>query len=185
MADEDLRNEIETEGAAQEEDAIELKHALAQEKQKAETYLANWQRAQADYINYKRRGEQEKQEVSQLANSALILHLLPVLDDLERAFTAIPPELARVSWVDGIRLIDRKVRTTLEAQGLSLIEAVGEPFDPRWHEAVREDNGREGLILAEVQKGYKFRDQILRPSKVVVGNGEKDKAERDQGKAWS
>ncbi|MFC2052042.1 nucleotide exchange factor GrpE [Chloroflexota bacterium] len=155
------------------EDNIEvLKESLAEEKRKAESYLANWQRAQADFVNYKRRSEQERGENSKFANSALILNLLPILDDWERALNAIPPRLAKHTWVDGISLIERKFRTSLEAQGLSPIEAVGELFDPRLHEAIRQDKGKEGIVLEEVQKGYKFHDRVIRPSKVVVGNGE-------------
>ncbi len=177
MADEDLikenknNKEVEPE-VAEKEDIGELKQALAKEKEKAESYLANWQRAQADFINYKRRSEQEREEISKFANSALILNLLPVLDDLERAFAAIPPNLAKRSWVEGVRLIEHKLQASLETQGLSLIKAVGEPFDPRLHEAIRQDKGKEGIVIEEVQKGYKFRDRVIRPSKVVVGNGE-------------
>ena len=76
--------------------------------------------------------------------------------------------------MDGIRLIWSKLRATLEAQGLSEIKAVGEPFDPHYHEAVREDKGKEGVVIEEVQKGYKFHDRIIRPTKVVVGNGEEE-----------
>ncbi|MFC1941061.1 nucleotide exchange factor GrpE [Chloroflexota bacterium] len=157
-----------------EKDIEALKQTLAEEKEKAESYLANWQRAQADLINYKRRSEQEKEEISQFANSTLMLNILPVLDDLERAFASIPPKLARISWLDGIRLIERKMRASLEAQGLSPIQTVGELFDPHLHEAVRQDKGKEGIVIEEVQKGYKFRDRVLRPSRVVVGNGEEE-----------
>jgi len=161
-----------------EEDVGELKQALAEEKEKAESYLANWQRAQADFINYKRRSEQEKEETNKFANSVLMLNLLPILDDLERACDAIPPSLAKRSWVDGIRLIERKLRASLKAQGLSPIKAVGELFDPHLHEAIRQDKGKEGIVIEEMQKGYKFHDRIIRPSKVVVGNGEaKEKKE--------
>ena len=154
------------------EDIVALKQALAEAKAKAEDNLANWQRAQADFINYKRRAEQEKEEITKFANSILVLNLLPVLDDLGRAFASISPRLIKLSWVDGIRLIGRKLQTTLEAQGLSEIEALGEAFDPYLHEAVRQDKGKEGIVVEEVQKGYKFRDKVIRPSKVVVGNGE-------------
>lgn len=154
------------------EDIATLRQSLAEAEAKAEANLAGWQRAQADFINYKRRTEQEREEIGQFAQASLILNLLPALDDLERALAAIPPRLTKTSWVDGIRLIWNKLQTTLKAQGLSEIEAVGEPFDPHLHEAVRQDKGREGVVVAEVQKGYKFRDKILRPSKVVVGNGE-------------
>lgn len=159
------------------EEAEALKQALAEEKAKAEANLAGWQRAQADFINYKRRSEQEKEEMAKFANITLLLNLLPVLDDLERAFAAIPLELAEADWVVGIRLIERKWRATLEAQGLSQIEALGEPFDPRLHEAVRQEKGKDGIVVEEIQKGYKFHDRVIRPSKVAVGNGEEDKKE--------
>ncbi len=171
MTEEELTNEVEPQ-VAEAEDLEELKQALAEEKEKAESYLANWQRAQADLINYKRRSEQEKEEISKFANSALMLNILPVLDDLERAFASIPPKLAKLGWIDGVRLIERKLRASLEAQGLSPIQAVGEPFDPHLHEAVRQDKGKEGIVIEEVQKGYKFHDRVLRPSRIVVGNGE-------------
>ncbi len=162
---------------AEVEDIETLKQVLAKEKVKAEGYLANWQRAQADFINYKRRTEQEKEEISKFANSILMLNLLPVLDDLERAFMSIPPRLAKLSWVDGIGLIERKLRASLEALGLSEIKALGEPFDPHLHEAVREDKGIDGVVIEELQKGYKLHDRVIRPTMVVVGNGEKVKEE--------
>ena len=76
--------------------------------------------------------------------------------------------------MDGIKLIERKLRATLEAQGLSEIKALGEPFDPHFHEAVMQDKGKEGAVVEEVQKGYKFNDRVIRPTKVVVGNGEEE-----------
>ena len=150
----------------------ELRQALTEEKEKAEKNLANWQRAQADFANYKRRTDQEKEELGKFANSGLILSLLPFLDDLERALGSVPPELAGVGWVDGVKLIERKFLAGLEKQGVSVIKALGELFDPRLHEAVREDAGKEGIIIQEVQRGYKLNDKVLRPSRVVVGNGE-------------
>ena len=157
------------------EDIEPLRQALAEERAKAEANLAGWQRAQADFANYKRRSEQEKEEIGKFVNSVLMLNLLPILDDLERATTSIPLRLAKLSWVDGIRLIERKLRAILEAQGLSPIKALGEPFDPTLHEAVRQDKGKEGIVVEELQKGYKFYDKVIRPSKVVVGNGEEEK----------
>jgi len=171
MAEEELTNEVESE-VAETEDVEALKQALAEEKEKAENYLANWQRAQADFINYKRRSEQEKEEHSEFANSVLMLGLLPIFDDFERAIATIPPRLDKLSWIDGIKLIERKLRASLEAQGLSPIKALGEPFNPYLHEAVRQDKGEEGIVIEEVQKGYKFHDRVIRASRVVVGNGE-------------
>ena len=154
------------------EDAGALRQALAEEKARAEANLAGWQRAQADYMNHKRRAEQEKEETIKFANTTLMLSLLPVLDDWERAFAAMPHRLARLDWIDGIKLIDRKLRATLEAQGLSPIKALGEPFDPNLHEAIRQDSGKDGFVVGEMQKGYTFHDRVIRPAKVAVGNGE-------------
>ncbi|MBI2288394.1 MAG: nucleotide exchange factor GrpE [Chloroflexi bacterium] len=179
MAPESQNDNNETElGITDKEDIEALKQALSAEKEKTENYLASWQRAQADFINYKRHAEQEKQEISRFANSALILSLLPILDDLERAFVSMPPELAKLDWIEGIRLIGRKLRSNLESMGLSPIQALGEPFDPRLHEAVRQDNGKEGIIIGEVNKGYKFHDRVIRPSQVVVGNGQQADEEK-------
>jgi molecular chaperone GrpE len=156
-----------------------LKQALAEEKTKAEEYLAGWQRAQADFANYKRRIEQDKEEMSKFANTTLILSILPVLDDLERALTSIPPRSAKRGWVEGIELIWRKLQATLEAQGVSQIKALGEPFDPNLHEAARQGKGEEGIVVEEIQKGYRLHDRVIRPSKVVVGGGEEAEKKED------
>jgi len=167
---------------AGEEDAAALKQALTEEKTKSAGYLTNWQRAQADFTNYKRRSEQEKEEISKFANAVLMLSLLPILDDLERAFTSIPDHLAKLSWVDGIKLIERKFRASLEAQGLSQIKALGEPFDPKFHEAAMHGKGKEGIVIEELQKGYKLHDRVVRPSVVVVGNGEEETEKKGEEK---
>jgi len=173
--EEGLNEEVEV---SELEDTEALKQALAEEKARAEANLAGWQRAQADFINYKRRSEQEKEEIGKFANSILILSLLPILDDWERALASIPDDLADLSWVDGIRLIERKIRGILEAQGLSPIKAIGEPFDPNLHEAAMQGKGKEGIVVDELQKGYKLYDRVIRPAKVVVGNGEEEKEEQ-------
>ena len=138
MTEEEITNEVNSE-AAEADDVESLKKALAEEKEKAENYLTNWQRAQADFINYKRRSEQEAGERRRLANSGLLLSLLPAIDDLERALASVPPDITEDSWVDGIRLINNKVSAELEAQGVVAIKALGEPFDPNLHEAVRQE----------------------------------------------
>jgi len=158
------------------EDVTALKKEMAELKAKVEANLAGWQRAQADFVNYKRRTEQEREETIKLANASLVLSLLPILDDFERAVNSCPPELSGLAWVEGIRLIGRKLRASLETQGLSPIPALGEPFDPRLHEAIRQAPGKEGIILEEVQKGYKLYDRVLRPSQVwsEMGRGQKE-----------
>jgi len=159
-------------GIEQAEDIETLQQALAEEKEKAEKYLANWQRCQADFVNYKQRAEQEKGEIIEFANSTLICNLLPIIDDLERAFASVPADLDESNWTEGIKLIYNKLKGTLEAQGLTEIKAKGEPFDPRLHEAVMQQEGEEGMVIEETQKGYKFREKVIRPSLVIVGKGE-------------
>lgn len=154
------------------EQTAALKDALAQEKARAEIYLAHLQRSQADFVNLKRRTEQDKAEASKFASATLILNLLPVLDDLERAFTSVPAQLASLTWVEGIHLIYRKLAAVLEAQDLSTIKAVGEKFDPRLHEAVQYVEGEEGVVLEEVQRGYRLHDRVIRPTLAVVGKGQ-------------
>ncbi len=157
---------------AENEDIESLKQALAEEQAKAEANLAGWQRAQADFSNFKKRSEQEREDFTRFANASLMLELLPLLDDLERALEHVPAKLSGLAWVDGISLIYRKFRATLESQGLTQIEALGKPFDPSLHEAVRQDKGEEGIVIEEIRKGYQLHDKVIRPTMVVVGNGE-------------
>jgi len=164
---ESVENEQET--AAQALDVDTLKRQVEEEKQKAEGYLANWQRAQADFINYKRRTEQEKNELTKFSTAMLILNLLPVMDDLERALSTVPTALAGLSWFDGLRLIHRKLVAILENQGLQAIEAEGKDFDPNLHEAIMHVEGEEGKVVQVMQKGYKLHDRIIRPAMVTVG----------------
>jgi molecular chaperone GrpE len=161
------------------EDIESLKQALGEEKLKAEKYLANWQRAEADLANYKKRSEQERSGVIEFVNAELILSLLPVLDDLERALDSTPDELAELSWVNGIELVCRKLRDALEAHGLSEIKALEEVFDPRYHEAMMEGDGDEGKVIEVARKGYKLHDRVIRPARVIVGKGGEKKKNRE------
>lgn len=163
--------EKEEELPVQEEDIESVTRALNEEKEKAEKYLANWQRAEADLINFKKRSEQEKAEIIKFANAMLVMSLLPILDDFERALDNVSIKLAGFTWVDGIRLIQRKLQAVLESQGLSQIEALGNDFDPAVHEAVLSEAGEEGKVIEELQKGYKFHERVLRPAMVKVGKG--------------
>jgi molecular chaperone GrpE len=149
-----------------------LEAQLDKARAEAQRYLANWQRSEADFSNYKRRMEQERGEAHRMANAALIINTLPVLDDLERALASLDISLAGLTWFDGIRLIYRKLLLVLENAGVRQIEAEGQAFDPRFHEAVMHGPGPEGKVVAEVQRGYKLHDRVLRPAMVVVGKGE-------------
>jgi molecular chaperone GrpE len=151
-----------------------LEQELAAEKKKAEEYLASWQRSQADFINYKRRMEQERLDFNCYANQNFACSILPILDDLERAINAIPEEFSKHDWVEGVKLVERKFKTSLEGLGVKPLLCLGMAFDPNLHEAIRQDKGQEGMIIAELQKGYTLNGKLLRPARVAVGTGEED-----------
>lgn len=154
-----------------------LEEALAN----ADRYLGNWQRAEADFANYKKRVEQDRAEFAHFANAGLISALLPVVDDFERALenAAADPEAA--PWMEGMQLIYRKLRSVLEDHGLTEIEAEGSKFDPHLHEAVMCVEGEEGIVCEEVQKGYRLRDRLLRPAMVKVGKEGNGQASGEEG----
>jgi molecular chaperone GrpE len=140
----------------------------------AKTYLANWQRAQADLENFKRRAHQERREALDIANSTLMARLMSALDDLERTFSRPSSEMRKAAWADGARLSFQKLTSALESEGVQHIEAVGQPFDPRYHQAIMRRPGQDGIVLEETQKGYMMNGRVLRPSMVVVGTQEDD-----------
>lgn len=156
------------------DDPEALRARLAEEKDKAQSYLANWQRAAADFQNFKRRVEQERQDSGRLATASLVMNLLPVVDDLERALNSVDVHLAGLTWLDGIWLIYRKLQMVLERAGVTEIEADGRQFDPAVHEAISQAEGEEGKVIAVAQKGYKLGDRVLRPSMVIVGRGKSE-----------
>lgn len=171
MINEDQEKAPETEGAPPELNDVEsLRKALEEEQTKTGQYLYNWQRAQADLLNYKKTSDKDRQEAVKYGNSRLLMNLLPVLDDLLRAVGALPSD-AGAAWTEGIKLIQRKLESTMEANGLVPVNAVGLPFDPFVHEAISYQEGEENMVLAEVEKGYKFYDRLLRPARVIVGKG--------------
>lgn len=152
-------------------DNTALQQALSEQKALAEKYLANWQRAQADLQNHRKLIEQERTENARFANLALIRSLLPVLDDLERAFKQAPREHSDSPWLKGLALVQRKLLAALESQGVSTIDATGQSFDPAMHEAVAQLAGEEGMVIDQLQKGYKLHDRVIRPARVAVGKG--------------
>ena len=149
----------------------QLRGQLVAAENEADELRLNWQRTAADYANYRRRTEQDRQATLGLANEALLSKLLVIVDDFDRAIANMPSELGGVGWVEGVVAIDRKLRQLLESEGLTPIEAEGRRFDPHEHEAVvREETAAvpEGTITAELQRGYRIRDRVLRPAMVAV-----------------
>jgi molecular chaperone GrpE len=171
MAQPDIDNTGENENIIP-DNVEDLKKALADEKARSDDYLAKWQRVQADFINYKRFAEQDKAETCKYANANLLLNLLPVIDDFRRALAAIPAEEAENKWVEGFKLIERKLQDTLEKQGVTCIKALGEEFDPHCMDAMASGKGKRDIVILEMQPGYKLNDKVISPAKVIVGSGE-------------
>lgn len=125
-------------------------------------------RASAEFDNYRKRTDRERRELNEAASIDLIRDILPVIDDLERALAAPGWEPATRR---GIELIHRQLLDTLRRRGVEPLEVLGLPFDPSWHEAVAADpaNGRaDGEITAEVRRGYRLGQRLLRPAQVKV-----------------
>jgi molecular chaperone GrpE len=164
--DEDATRSVEAgDGAPSPEPSVE------QLMDQADQYYKNWQRATADYINFKKRVEQERGEHARLAQAALVINLLPVFDDLDRAVSNVDAGLAGLNWVQGVTAIHQKFARLLEAMSVHEIEADGAQFDPSHHEAIGQGPGPEGKVLQVVQKGYTLGDKVIRPAMVIVGEG--------------
>jgi molecular chaperone GrpE len=148
-----------------------LQKELEAVKAQAAEYLDGWQRARADFANYKKRVEKEQAETYQLAAGRIIARYLDVLDDFDRAMKDQPAEGDAAQWAMGISLIYRKFQGILEAEGVTRIEAEGQAFDPQLHEAVTHedsDDHASGHVIAVLRQGYKLGDRVIRPALVRV-----------------
>jgi len=148
-----------------------LQKELEAAKAQAAEYLDGWQRARADFANYKRRVEKEQAETHQHAAGRIIARYLDVLDDFDRAMKDQPAEGDAAQWAMGISLIYRKFQGILEAEGVTRIEAEGQVFDPQLHEAVTHedsDDHASGHVIAVLRQGYKLGDRVIRPALVRV-----------------
>jgi molecular chaperone GrpE len=144
---------------------------LSEWRAKADEYLDGWQRARAEFANYKKRVEREQEEARGRAAAALLAKLLPIEDDLRRAVRERPEPDGLPTWADGIELIERKLSAALEAEGVEVIPAEGAVFDPALHEAVTyepSDDHQEGQIIEVIQQGYRLGERVLRPARVRV-----------------
>ena len=163
----------------QETQDVPIEERLEKAEEDTNRYLDNWRRAEADLQNLKRRSEQERVESSRYAGASLMINILPIVDDFERAFQSLDPHVAGMTWFDGVRLIYRKLIALLESAGVQPIKAEGETFDPKFHEAVAHVEGEENKVISEVQRGYMLHDRVLRPAMVVVGKGGEQSAETE------
>ncbi len=149
----------------------ELQAALVEVSGKAEEYLDGWQRARAEFANYKKRILKENAEIRQVARGEVIKIYLDIVDDLKRALEDKPNQEESNSWAAGIELIYQKLLTRLETEGVTPMNALGEEFDPTIHEALmteESDEHESGQIIEVMQEGYWIGEKVLRPALVRV-----------------
>jgi molecular chaperone GrpE len=174
------------EAGSQPDELTALGQELEQTKAKEAEYLDGWQRARAELANARKRFQREQEQSYANATALVLTRLLPIVDDLERAFSTLPHNLAGLTWIGGILLIQRRLELLLEQEGVVPIEAVGQAFDPFAHEAVTHEPSEtvpEGHVISEVQKGYKMGDRILRPTLARVSSGPASQPEVVSGPA--
>lgn len=154
------------------EEKLELiQAALETSEAKAAEYLDGWQRAQAEFTNYRKRQERERELMRFETVGRVVKRYLPIVDDLQRAMKDRPNENEGAAWAEGIDLIYRKLMSILEAEGITPIEAEGQMFDPNLHEAVVQTESEEhesGIVIEVLQTGYQMGDRVLRPAMVRV-----------------
>jgi molecular chaperone GrpE len=146
-------------------DVIDVDSLIAER----DSYMDQFARARADYQNLRRRVEQDQMTARQQAARDILLQLLPVVDDFERAMASAPDAPDQQTWVSGTRMVGKKLLGVLERYGVKRYESVGAPFDPKHHEAVATD-GDGTTVVETYQDGYLLGDQVLRPAMVKTGD---------------
>ncbi|MDA8233721.1 MAG: nucleotide exchange factor GrpE [Clostridia bacterium] len=179
VIDEQVAGEVpaedkEAQGAAIDEDLspeeklARVQEELARKTVEADDYLNRLQRLQADFENFRKRNQKEREEMIRFASEGLICDLLPVLDNFERALSVNGDEQGLYS---GVEMIFRQLNEVLHKEGLQPICAVGEKFDPNQHQAVmmvESSDHEDNQIIDEFQKGYTLKDKVIRPAMVRV-----------------
>jgi molecular chaperone GrpE len=168
----DLEKPSTTEGEKPEElEDKSIEQLLAEKEQEAKDNYDKWLRSIAEFENFKKRHEREKAEFMRMANESLVKDFLPVLDSLDRALKHTEGNEVPQSFIEGIELVRKGFVSALEKHGVKEIEALGEKFDPNFHEAVMQQENpdvEDNTVLFETQKGYMLHDRLLRPSMVIV-----------------
>ncbi|OKP78423.1 nucleotide exchange factor GrpE [Paenibacillus sp. P3E] len=162
-------------GAAASEEAFEeasgTGEAARRLQELAEEYQGRALRVQADFDNFRRRTQKEKEELAQYATAKLVGELIPVLDNFERAIATVPASPEFEAFNKGVNMIFQQLEGILKSEGLTAMESVGQPFNPEYHQAIMQvesEEHEEGIVTEEVQKGYLLKDKVLRPAMVKV-----------------
>lgn len=167
---ETVEQEVQAEGAASAGEAEAL-NELNELRKQADENLQRYMRVQADFDNFRRRARLEKEDFAKYASLKVIEQLLPVVDNFERALTSSKEAKDFDSLAKGLDMIYRQLDQLLVQEGLQPIEAVGQPFNPEFHQAVMQvesEEHDEGIVIEEIQKGYLLKDKVIRPAMVKV-----------------
>ena len=152
--------------------ASQTAHAERLGRTEEPDYKDRWLRAEAELQNSRRRAARDREDAVRSSEDRILLDLIEVLDDLERALAALTPDQAADAWAQGVALTAQRLREVLSRRGVVALTAVGEPFDPAFHEALLEvpapDGIAPGAVAQEIQRGYRRGDRALRAARVVV-----------------
>ena len=169
--------EAEAEAAPQEEvelpEGANLLQMLIEAQKEAKTNEDGWQRARAEFANYKKRTAKEQSSAFQRGQLDALISLLTIIDDFDRAFESVPDEICDDPWIGGVSMIQRKFNNLLEQYEVEAIDPTGGPFDPNLHQAIGAEDSDEvesGCVIETLQKGYRAGEQVLRLALVKVAN---------------
>jgi molecular chaperone GrpE len=139
-------------------------------------------RVRADFDNFKRRAEGERTKTIQVARTDVILDLLPVIDNFDRAFADVPAEIESNNWYQGVAAIKKQFEKMLQELGIERIETVGQEFDPELHEAIAHEasDQAENVVIKEFEAGYRLGDAVIRHARVAVSSGHSDSKSEDK-----
>ncbi len=180
--EEDVVEEMTDEEEAQETGEQDAENELERVIAERDEFFDQLQRSRAEFINFRKRSEQEKTRLGELFTSNTLAQFLPVLDDFERAIAAVPEKDKDSGWVAGITMIHKKLLGILERANVETIDQVNVPFDPAVHEAVAAEPGTNGDAVVEIyQKGYKLGGTLLRAAMVKTGDAAEDINEKTDG----
>lgn len=170
---EETINHGEDQSAAQPQSSIEeMQQRLQQIEQESASFKDQYLRSTAELRNYKRRAEQERADLIRSAGANILIKLLPILDDFDLAMMHTPEHITTDPWFNGISLIQSKLLSILDSEGVKPIPALGAKFDPNYHEAVMHEQAgpkNAGKVTAELRRGYMLHDRVIRPTMVKVG----------------
>ena len=138
-------------------------------RKQSDEYLNGWKRAKADYLNLKKEMASQNEEIKEWMSKIFLLPILDIMDSFDKAFGAVPENLKKEIWVEGVRDIKKQLEDFLKANGVEEMKVVGEKFDPFKHEAIESvEGGESGKVAEETQKGYLIGEEVLKPAKVKV-----------------